>query len=319
MTTKLDIIRLKILAAMGNVNAMCMLGNNYLYGIGVEVDLEKSHSYLYKAAQKGHPAAKSILDSFADEGRSTSLEPDFARFYEIIRTICREADRGDPQALYARSVLLLKNENNRYMLKRAIKDMTIACKQGYVPALKALMDYNPRKAYPIIKRLAEADNPNAEVLYMLSRYYLKGEVVCHDVRRYFDCLYKAAMHGYEDAYNELADCYLYGLGTVQSDSLAFEWYKKAVPKSLEATYNLGNCYTYAIGTEKDEKKAFECYKIAALQGEPESLYHLAMCYNEGLGVEVNEHLAMFYLNEAAIRGSKRAVEMINNRKNNILI
>lgn len=203
MTTKLDIIRLKVLAAMGNVNAMCMLGNNYLYGIGVEVDLEKSHSYLYKAAQKGHPAAKSILDSFADEGRSTRLEPDFARFYEIIRTICREADRGDPQALYARSVLLLKNENNRYMLKRAIKDMTIACKQGYVPALKALMDYNPRKAYPIIKRQAEADNPNAEVLYMLSRYYLKGEVVCQNTDKGFRLLTNAAQKGSADAMCQL--------------------------------------------------------------------------------------------------------------------
>ena len=81
--------------------------------------------------------------------------------------------------------------------------MTIACKQGYVPALKALMDYNPRKAYPIIKRLAEADNPNAEVLYMLSRYYLKGEVVCQNTDKGFRLLTNAAQKGSADAMCQL--------------------------------------------------------------------------------------------------------------------
>ena len=46
MTTKFDIIKLKSLAAMGNVDAMYTLGGNYLYGIGVDVDLEQAHSYL---------------------------------------------------------------------------------------------------------------------------------------------------------------------------------------------------------------------------------------------------------------------------------
>lgn len=52
MTTKFDIIKLKSQAAMGNVEAMFILGSNYLYGVGVEVDLVKAHSLLYKASQK---------------------------------------------------------------------------------------------------------------------------------------------------------------------------------------------------------------------------------------------------------------------------
>ena len=45
MTTKFDIIKLKSLAAMGDVEAMYTLATNYLYGIGVEADLVRAHSY----------------------------------------------------------------------------------------------------------------------------------------------------------------------------------------------------------------------------------------------------------------------------------
>ena len=57
MTTKFDIIRLRSLAALGNVEAMYTLGTNYLYGVGVDIDLEEAHSYLVKAADNGLMAA----------------------------------------------------------------------------------------------------------------------------------------------------------------------------------------------------------------------------------------------------------------------
>lgn len=46
MTTKFDIIKLKSLAALGNVEAMYTLACDYLYGVGVDVDLIQAHSYL---------------------------------------------------------------------------------------------------------------------------------------------------------------------------------------------------------------------------------------------------------------------------------
>ena len=46
MTTKIDILKLKAKAAMGNVEAMFLLGNNYLFGLGVDVDIELPHSWL---------------------------------------------------------------------------------------------------------------------------------------------------------------------------------------------------------------------------------------------------------------------------------
>ena len=69
---------MKSLAAMGNVDAMYTLGGNYLYGIGVDVDLEQAHSYLEKAAEKGLTAATDLMKNiFADDWKSTELELDF--------------------------------------------------------------------------------------------------------------------------------------------------------------------------------------------------------------------------------------------------
>lgn len=69
MTTRFDIIRLKAQVALGNTEAMCELGYNYLYGIGIEPDFEKAHEYLEKAASKDFKAAKVLICSvFADNG-----------------------------------------------------------------------------------------------------------------------------------------------------------------------------------------------------------------------------------------------------------
>ena len=61
MTTKFDIMKLKSQAALGNSEAMFILGCNYLYGVGVEVDLSKAHSFMYKASQKGFVPANDFI------------------------------------------------------------------------------------------------------------------------------------------------------------------------------------------------------------------------------------------------------------------
>ena len=93
MTTKFDIIKLKSLAAMGDVEAMYTLATNYLYGIGVEADLVRAHSYLEKAVDKGFEPAKGMIETvFADKGNSTELAPEFKE----CSCFCRTKSKGSP-------------------------------------------------------------------------------------------------------------------------------------------------------------------------------------------------------------------------------
>lgn len=140
MTTKFDIIKLKLLAALGNVEAMYTLGGNYLYGIGVEVNLERAHSYFEKATGKGLLAAKELMQNiFADNGNSTEIKPEYKKEgYEMVKEICKSADKGEPGALHFKAIAKLSDETDDFRFYRAVKDLEKACKQDYAPALLSL-------------------------------------------------------------------------------------------------------------------------------------------------------------------------------------
>ena len=61
MTTKFDIIKLKAQAALGNAEALYKLGVNYLYGISLDVDIEKAHDFLVNLKFAANPFARTDL------------------------------------------------------------------------------------------------------------------------------------------------------------------------------------------------------------------------------------------------------------------
>lgn len=140
MTTKFDIIKLKSQVALGNVEAMYILATNYLYGIGVDVDLIQAHSYLKKAMDKGFEPAKGMIETvFADKGQSTELVSEFKEeIYEFFKSMCQNADKGDPGALHLKSMARLSDDTDDFRFKRAVREQELACKQDYVPALFSL-------------------------------------------------------------------------------------------------------------------------------------------------------------------------------------
>ena len=237
MTTKFDIIKLKSLAALGNVEAIYTLGGNYLYGIGVEVNLELAHSYFVKAAEKGLVAAKELMKSvFANDGNSTEIESEYKKEgYEMIKQICQSADKGDPGALHLKAMAKLSDETDDFRFYRAVKDMEQACKKDYapalyslgvvyargnringkqqeglsmilhsaekefIPALQYMMGVWPEKVYLTIKKMAEKEDADGEVFYMLSQYYANGTVVDENAHETIRLLEIAAEKKVSDA------------------------------------------------------------------------------------------------------------------------
>ena len=116
MTTKFDIAKLKAQAALGNVEAMYVLSTNYFYGIGVDVDFEKAHDYLEKAARKNFVPAKKLLPNlFVNNGLSKEVDEDFMREgYDMLKRLYQDADKGVPEALYSKSILRLDDHIEDY-------------------------------------------------------------------------------------------------------------------------------------------------------------------------------------------------------------
>lgn len=369
MTTKFDIIKLKIQASLGNIEAMFWLGYNYLYGIGADVDLVKAHSYLYKANTKGFIPAKQMIDSFAGHGESIELDPEFAEFYEFYRKICQDADKGKPEALYFRSMGKMSDDTDDFMFMRGVKDMTLACEQGfapalfslgmlyyngnrihgrkdegkqmifqsaekeYLPAIKVMMDFAPEKAYPIIMRLSKASNPEGEVLYMLSQYYINGVVVQQDYAEGLRLIKEASDKDFVDAFCALGIIYEHGfLGESPDVVKAVSYYEKGYDKGdVDCMNNLGHILEKSEEFPHDFKRAFELYSEAALAGNGMAFNNLGTCYKKAIGtaqdsqkaldsyIEATEkgctdgfwNLYLYYMDEACVpRNFNKAVEWL---------
>lgn len=239
MTTIFDIMRLKSLVAVGDVEAMYTLGFNYLYGVGVDADIVKAYSYFNKAAGKGFEPAKGLMEAvFADKGKSASLAPEFKEdIYEAFKTMCQEADKGDPGALHLKSMAKLSDDTDDFRFHRAVKDMEQACQKDYapalyslgivyergnrikgkqqeglamilraaekefIPALQYMMSVWPEKVYMTIKKMVEKEDADGEVFYMLSQYYANGTVVDENAHETIRLLEIAAEKKVSDAIN----------------------------------------------------------------------------------------------------------------------
>ena len=143
MTTKIDILKLKAKAAMGNVEAMFLLGNNYLFGLGIDVDIELAHSWLLKAAEKGFDVAKGTLEnSFADNGRSIHFTKEFSEIYEGVKALCQAADKGDPAALHIKGSGKITDETYGEMKLSTTEDVEES-NESFVPYNEAKETVDP--------------------------------------------------------------------------------------------------------------------------------------------------------------------------------
>lgn len=346
MTTKFDIIKLKSLAAMGDVEAMYTLATNYLYGIGVETDLERAHSYLEKAIDKGFEPAKGMLEAvFADGGKSTDLVPEFKEdIYEAFKSMCQDADKGIPAALHMKSFMRLSDDTDDFRFKRAVKEQELACKQEYVPALCSLgivyhrgnrikgreqeglsmilraaekeyipalqymMHVWPEKIYTIIKNMTEKADADGEAFYMFSQYYANGTVVDENGQEAIRLLEIAAEKKVADACYNLGVAYEYGMFDVVKDiNKAVGYYEQGVALDApDCMVNLGCILETSKEYPNDKKRAFELYSKAAEQEKGYAYNNLGTCYKRGIGTEVNKEKALECYTKAAEMGSMEA-------------
>ena len=343
MTTKFEIIKLKAQAAMGNAEAMYLLGCNYLYGIGVKPDIPLAHSYLSKAADKGFVHAKDTLEyAFADKGRSIKLSSELDIVYEVVCRLGQAADKGDPAALHLKNKDKLSDDVDDYMFHRAVTQMkqsadqnyapalfslgivymrgnrikgkrnkgirmlTNAAEQEYTPAVIAYANFFPEKAYPIVARIAQKEDADAKIFGLLSDYYFKGISVDKDEKEGLRLLKKAEEKGYKDAALNLGITYEHGkCGESKDINLAVAYYEKGVENdNPDCMNNLGSILELSDEYPHDYKRAFELYKRSAELGNGAGYNNLATCYKRGIGTDPDSKKALECYEQAITAGDK---------------
>lgn len=102
----------------------------------------------------------------------------------------------------------------------------------------------------------------------------------------FEWYLKAAEHGFERAYYDVALSYAHGYGVKQNFTKAFIWVQKGCEcKDARSTELMGEFFECGVGVEKDYSKAFEWYLNADSLGSYNAPYQLYRCYAHGIGVE----------------------------------
>lgn len=347
MTTKFDIIKLKTKAAIGNCEALFMLGYNYLWGIGVDADFAQAKEYWEHAANKGfEPAAEHLAMFFADNGKSMELSPDIAKGFEAFRVLSLAADKGDPTSLYMKSVGKLSSDCHEFIFRISVERMEKACEQGFIPALHALgrtyyaenrikgkkqkgydmilqaaeqgyipslqslMGIDPKKAYPIIKRLAETNDPKGEALTLLAWYYMHGDGLEQDTSKGVCMMEEAAAKGCKDAICNLALIYEQGLYDIAPDiEKAVSYYEQGVTLGIDSCMvDLANILESSDSYPHDYKRAFELCSKVAEKGNAQACNNLATYYKRGIGVEENAEKALQLYESAAENGCIEAYQ-----------
>lgn len=317
MSTRIERIKLKAQASLGDPEALFHLGNDYLYGVGVEPDLNLSHKYLVKATEKGFTPARDLLEhAFADNGRSAQLSEELKDLYEDVCSIFRDADNGDPAALYLKNEGRLSDDTDDYMFNRAVSQMKLAADQDYAPALYALgvvyfrgnrVAGKTEEGLEMLKRAF--DKGVKEVAFILGSIFrdgLYGEI--RDVEKAVACYEVGIENGDTDCMNSLGYILETSDEYPRDHKRAFELYKRAADLGDSRGYNnLGACYSNGLGTERDLEMAFNSYKIAAEHGHAKSQYDLGICYRLGEGTEQNFEKAIEWYLKAIAQGHAGAM------------
>lgn len=295
-------------AELNEASACEYAGRYYLYGLGVEKDLEKAKFYYEKGRSLGSPYCIVELALMYEDG--TGVEEDAVKSFELLtESVAYNYPYG--QYLLGRCYRYgLGTDENP---DKAVEYFQLAVDQEQTKAMAELaicyeygdgVETNGPKALELMKRAAELEYTYAE--YKTGCYYLYGmEGVPVDYPEAFKWLSKAAESEYPYANLELGDYFLYDYEGKEEYERSYPYYVKAAAHDV-INEGLGVCLEYGYGTEVNEGEAFKYYLKGAEDGYIRAMYYVAACYYYGTGVKENYPEAFRWFNDAANQGHNLA-------------
>ena len=218
---------------------------------------------------------------------------------------------------------LPKDGNKAFELYSIGYDPESSSNQGYCHRYGIGTPKDYQKAFECYKDAA--DGGGFYYLWNLGNIYEEGEITQKDTKKAFE-IYEIVSNE-ESAYyipearNDLARCYLNGIGTTKDEAKAFHWYKlSADDQDEDGQCNLGICYYNGFGVQKDYKQAYHwfCKTIDDHRTLKKSTYstaleYLSKCYRFGRGCTQNIKKADECMEKAESLGSTTANDIRKQR------
>lgn len=320
-----------------NPNGMRELGNCYLLGKGVQIDVQKGLQLLEEAANLKDGEAAYLLGeyyinrndqeainwlSFAANLDHSLSQFTLAEFYEIgdavsqniehaIHLYMKASDNGNAEASYRLGTRFFNEDGVEKNLETAFNFFYKAAIKGHIQA-QYMVAYCLEMGSGCQKNISDsahfyldaAKGNNVEAQCCIARYYelgLGGLVVDH--RESFFWYLTAAEQGHVVSQRIVARSFLNGIGTTKDEKKGFQWALKAAEKEdIEAMKLVRRSYALGLGVKKDMKQIFGWSLKLAKKHLPKEQKELADKYFKGIGIEKNDQEGMKWLTEAANKG-----------------
>jgi len=258
-------------AAAGDVDAQIRMGNRYLCGVTVEVDLDEASKwfllagksgsaagfmslglhysgsakprdvakamYFYeKAAKLGHVDAQLNLGRFYFVG--DGVEQDYVKARKWIQ---KAAAQGSPQGYFLMGALYDGELGLKRDIKKAIKFYELSIEGGYACAMHNLgciylygqgVEADEERSTELFRKGAEFNHPPS--LCNLGAAYSFGRGVEKDMEEAVRLFREAAVRGYAVAQMNIAGSLAFGQGCRKNIPLSYAWAKIAEPVSAKA-------------------------------------------------------------------------------------
>ena len=277
-------------AEQGNTDAMCLLGDCCLAGIGVEKNNAEAIQWYRKAAELGNVEAQFNLGTFYEIG--IHVEEDMA---EAVKWYRKAAEQGDEYTQVEAQIAL----GDCYYDGDGVEE-------NRAEAIRWWRKAKEQKFHDLAPfYLDECDGKNEDVEANLSE----------KAREYL----QAAKQGDVEAQVALAECYEKGDGTEKNISKAIRWYRKAAMRgNAKAQCCLGAYYFVSwIGEDRIDgfgdstSKAAKWYHKAAKQGNVPAMVGLAEIYGDNhCGIKKDLTEAVKWYRKAAEKGNADAMYLL---------
>lgn len=293
----------------------------YLAGRLQDLSGKKQYGYL-KAP------LRSVVDEIVDElAKDPRVASAYDLWYELREEVLRTYKNDLPERLPLSQQKEFKQIKN-LVIREALRLNELSAvfiPEGDLPPHEQAIDDIPGNEEPPIMEDAPQKSIFPDTVpptiawsdrYRQARLFLFGrDAYPQDFAQAFKLFTEEASAGNAFAMHDLGRMYAEGLGRVHDETLAQEWYRKALNAFLTVEtarpnryveYRIGKMYAAGLGTEQDFPAAVEWLSKAAEAGQVSAQYTLGKLLLQGKGIPKDVPIAVRWLTAAADHGSSFA-------------
>ncbi|XP_049878129.1 protein sel-1 homolog 1 isoform X2 [Pectinophora gossypiella] len=309
------ILQVKQAADQGYIPAKIKLAWSYLFGEGVELDLDKAKTIFEELAEQGNADAHAGMGFLYATGIAVPVSQAKALVHYTLGAL------GDSD--YAQMALAYRYWAGVTVPSSCPKAMDIYMKVAAKVASRVTLSGGPAIMRTRLVEEAESGGGGALDTDLIEYYQLlaeKGDVqaqvglgqlhfqggrgVTLDINKALHYFQQAAKTGNAVAYAFLGKIYLEGGDGIKADNeTALRYFRKAAELNNPVGQSgLGIMYLQGRGVPKDSNAAFKYFTMAANQGWVEGQLHLGFMYFGGIGVRRDFKQANKYFSLASQTG-----------------